>query len=403
MPDDIAASLEAPETPRLLTIAALSRHDAPDCLELALHVLRHHAAIEAADAVLAAAAVVARSRPELLIPDPDVIRSGGDDRHPFDRAVAQSVFWLLSATAQLLEEPCEGELTTMARWLWHDCADHDLMTLADLVALWAEQVVGLTDPKASLVIGLYSRLAEHVRTGVDAKTYATQVLCTISAGDDVMDRLRRAIRADAVAEVGMNVAIGAEPAEDWDPDPLVDQLLVQFASEDEWLAEIGRAQLEELLAGAPTSSLVTGLATTVDELPDHRRSADIEWALVRCYGMPTPAPPFPARFLQRWLDTPLLLDDLVALAALTLLARSAPRRVLRSYLHRAVALSDVRHGAMVAGPLWQCLAAAEPVVVLDLLARWFELGFPAGDLTELVVEVLGDAASDAACSDEGSP
>ena len=121
-------------TPRLLTLLGLTRQPAPECVPLCLELLRTAATGETslpADAMIGAAAVIARTDARKLLPDLTNQSAAAAD----DPDIAQALLPLLSVAGQFLRDLPENPVTDMARSLWADCAALDLMTLADIARL----------------------------------------------------------------------------------------------------------------------------------------------------------------------------------------------------------------------------------------------------------------------------
>lgn len=135
---------------------------------------------------------------------------------------------------------------------------------------------------------------------------------------------------------------------------------------------------------------------TVDSLTPWRRRGEIDWALVqiatalRRHGEDIAV--VPPSLLQRWLDTPQLLNSRGTKIALDLLSRQRPDMAARRYLHRAVAASSEGHAETLMGGLWRALVATEPAAVLAVASRWVAFGFRQNPLLELMLELLGEHA-----------
>jgi hypothetical protein len=403
-PEDLAAELSRAvrdehaagelRTPRLLTLLGLTRVPAPECLDVCLSMLREIGSVDelpAADAVLGAGAIVARSNPRALLPDLAAIVANRQASHEVDRGIVTAIPVLLSLSSLVLRRFGDSAVADMVRWLWCDCAALDLMTLADFVGKQIEKS-NCEDP----IVRLFVDLAEQVNATADQKQYAAQTFEAAGASPAVIERLKLAWRAALVApERG---EIGLEPLSSVDlqpppPEPRVDESLAMFSYDDEDSVELGRAMLDETLeAPRPSAALAYWLTATVDAMPVRRRKADIEWALMRfgtasrhAKGRVLGVPP---SALQRWLDTPQLLNSMSTLIALELLSAQQPSFVVRHYIHRAIALSDVRHAEIMVGSLWRAIGKAEPRTVLMIVCRWLAFGFDRCGFIELLITRL---------------
>jgi hypothetical protein len=386
-------------TPRLLTLLGLTRVCAPECLNVCLGMLRGSGGVDSthacppSDAVLGAAAIVARSNPRALLPDLAAIVANRQASHEVDRGIVTAIPMLLSLSSLVLSRFGDSAVAGMVRWLWCDYAALDLMTLADFVGKQIEKS-NCEDP----IVGLFVDLAEQVNATADQKQYAAQTFEAAGASPAVIERLKLAWRAALVAPDRSE--IGLEPLSSFDlepplPEPRVDEGLAMFSYADEDIIEYGRAMLDEMLeAPRPSDALVYWLTVTVDAMPAQRRKADIEWALTmlgtasrhakgRVLGVPTSV-------LQRWLDTPQLLNSMFTLIALELLGAQQTSLVVRHYIHRAIALSDVRHAEIMVGSLWRAIGKAEPRTVLMIVSRWFAFGFDRCEFIELLIKLLAD-------------
>ena len=78
--------------------------------------------------------------------DPDVAKE-------IDRDVVGSIPFLLVYSADVLRQSNEDAVVNMVRWLWYDCAAHDLMTLAEFVGMHLERS-GVDDPILGLFVSL---------------------------------------------------------------------------------------------------------------------------------------------------------------------------------------------------------------------------------------------------------
>ncbi len=377
---------------RLLIIVAAVGCDDPGCLEAARTVLRGPADGVISVVGVAAGVIVARAEPQSLVPDPDsILTTPSELSSGVDVSIARSVPYLLAASAQLLERDGEDEVTALVRGLWHDCAAHDLMALADFVANWVELVDGAVPVGG--IVDLLVDLATQVGATADAKRYVGRVLADVGIGGEALDRMGRVWRAAAVAEgVGRGLSLGEAPlaADAAATDPLVDELLVQFADGDEMGIELARIRLEALLDERATSAVGYWLAATIDALDDRRRHDEIGWILLRAISTRAA---LPAGFLRRWLDAPALLNEREATMALIILSRSEPAAVAADYLERAIAVSNVRHASIVVGDLWRAMTHAAPGVVLQVACRWSALGLDESDFSELVEGVISEVAA----------
>jgi hypothetical protein len=384
-----------PLTARLMTLLGLTRVPATECLDVCLGMLRGVGSAHSADhpppsdAVLGAAAIVARSNPRALLPDLAAIVANPQTSDSVDHGIVAAIPMLLSISSLVLSRFGDSAVTDMVRWLWRDCAALDLMTFADFVVKQIEKSDG-EDPMAELFVDLTDR----ANATADQKRYAAQLFEAAGANPAVIERLKLAWRAAAVApERG---EIGSEPLPPTDldpplPDPRVDEALAAFSDSDEDMVELGRAILDEMLERQrPSAALVYWLTVTVDDLPVRRRKGDIQWAL-RALGTASRRfsrlPGISPLVLQRWLDTPQLLssDHLIALELLT--ARQ-PSLVVRHYIHRAIAASDVLYAEMTVGSLWRAIGKAETGAVLMIVSRWFAFGFDRCEFIELLIRLL---------------
>ena len=211
--------------------------------------------------------------------------------------------------------------------------------------------------------------------------------------DEVIEQLQNAWRAICVAPALNHT----EPSAIADPEPpapdaRVDQFLAVLSEGDEQSVELAQISIEQILEHTPSRALTWWLAVTVDALPPWRRRRDIDWALVqivtalRRHGEATIA--VPPSVLQRWLDTPQLLNSIGTKIALDLLSRQQPEVVVQRYLHRAVAASSEGHAEILMGGLWRALVASEPAALLAVASRWVSFDFGKNSLLELLIDLL---------------
>ena len=382
-------------TPRLLTLLGLTRVPSPECLEVSLSVLRGLGSAQVrlpTDAVLGAAAIIALSRPRALLPDIAAFQANPNAAEGIDRDVVSAIPELLAISNEWLGQAGTSAVADMARWLWRDCADCDPRTLADFVGMYVEKL-GCEAP----IVGLFVDLLEQLTASADAKRYAGECLGGAGASDAVIKRLKLAWCATLVLpERG---AADPEPAptgnpEPQPPDPRVDEALAMFSEGDQQLVEIARVMLDEMFEEPqPSAALVYWSIVTVDALSEERRRrTDIDWAL-RALGTVGHRHPgrllhVPPSILQRWLETPQLLSATTTYISLELLSRLQPGLVVRRYLHRAIAVSDERHSAILFGDLWRRIVRADPCAVFSIVGRWFAFGFDRCDLTDMLLELL---------------
>ena len=377
--EDAAGGLR---TPRLLTLLGMTREPAADCVPLCVALLHHEPNTSSplpVDATLGAAAIVARVKPRSLLPDLE---------SKSDAELAPALPLLLSISSGFLGELPDNSVTDMVRWLWFDCAKCDLMTVTDLVA-WQAQASGADDPLVNLLVDLVERLP----ASADQKNYAGQRLNEAGLSPDVIEQLQTAWRASRVAPVPVQV----ESTEIVDPDPPLpdaraDQWLAMFAEGDETSVEMARVAIDQMFEDKPSKALPWWVALTVDALPPWRRRDDIDWTLVqtatalRRHGAESVA--VPPSVLQRWLDTPQLLNSRGTKIALDLLSRRQPDVIVQRYLHRAVAASSESHSEILMGGLWSKLAAHEPAALLAIASRWVTAGFGQNSFLELLLDQL---------------
>jgi hypothetical protein len=343
------------------------------------------------DAVLGAAAVVARSDPRALLPDVSAVVANPQAVDGVDRDIFAALPVLVSASSEVLHEFGESAIAGMVRWLWFDCATFDLMTFADIVGMQVEQS-GCEDP----MVGLFVDLAEQVTATAEQKRYVVQRFEAAGASPAAIERLKLAWRATLVApergEVGPDALPSADPEPPL-PEPRVDESLAMFDADDERGVEIARVMLEQMFeANQPSPAIVYWLMVTVDAMPARRRRRDVGWALTvlgsasrRASGsLPGVLP----SVLQRWLDAPQLLSPLSTLIALELLSARQPSLVVRGYIHRAIALSDVRHAEIQVGRIWRAVVEAEPGIVLMIVSRWLAFSFDRCDFIALLINLL---------------
>jgi hypothetical protein len=174
-------------TPRLLTLLGLTRVPAPECLDVCLGMLGEFGSADEPppfDAVLGAAAVVARSDPRALLPDVSAVVANPQAVDGVDRDIFAALPVLVSASSEVLREFGEGAIASMVRWLWFDCATFDLMTFADIVGMQLEQS-GCEDP----MVGLFVDLAEQVNAAAEQKRYVVQRFEAAGAGPAAIERL----------------------------------------------------------------------------------------------------------------------------------------------------------------------------------------------------------------------
>ena len=376
-------------TPRLLTLLGMTREPVVECVPLCVDLLRSEVNKNSSlpsDAMLGAAAIVARSTPQALLPDLGAVSNA--EAQDSEREKAKVLSLLLAISSGFLSELPDNGVTDMARWLWFDCATHDLMTVVDFVG-WQVQESGADDSLVQLIVDLVERLP----ASAEQKNYAGRSLKDAGATDEVIDQLQNAWRAICVApalnhaEPSMN-ADSEPPA----PDARVDQFLAVLSEGDEQSVELSQISIEQILEHTPSPALTWWLAVTVDALPPWRRRRDIDWALVqivtalRRHGEATIA--LPPSVLQRWLDTPQLLNSIGTKIALDLLSRQRPGVVAQRYLHRAVAASSEGHAEILMGGLWRALVASEPTALLAVASRWVSFDFGKNSLLELLIDLL---------------
>jgi hypothetical protein len=92
--------------------------------------------------------------------------------------------------------------------------------------------------------------------------------------------------------------------------------------------------------------------------------------------------------LQRWLDAPQLLSSISTLIALELLSAQQPRLVLRHYIHRTIALSDMRAAEILVGRIWRAIVEADPGTGPMVVSRWLAFGFDNCAFIELLLKLL---------------
>ena len=376
-------------TPRLLTLLGLTREPVLECVPLCVDLLRAELNKNSSlpsDAMLGAAAIVARSTPQALVPDLTAVNNAEAQDNERDKAKVLSL--LLAISSGFLSELPDNGVTDMARWLWLDCATSDLMTVVDFVG-WHVQESGADDSLVSLIVDL----VERVPASAKEKNYAGNCLKDAGATDAVIEQLQNAWRAICVAPALNH----SEPTAIADPEPpapdaRADQFLAVLSEGDEQSVELAQISIEQILEQTPSHALSWWLAVTVDALPPWRRCRDIDWALVqivtalRRHGEAMIA--VPPSVLQRWLDTPQLLNSISTKIALDLLSRQQPEVVVRRYLHRAVAASSEGHAEILMGGLWRALAASEPEVLLAVASRWVSFDFGKNSLLELLIDLL---------------
>jgi hypothetical protein len=388
---------DALRTPLLLTLLGLTRQPAPEFVPLCLDLLRALAVtpMPPGDAVLSAAAVVARTQPRALLPDIATLQTAMPEAQAIDRDVVQALPVLFEISSRFLRGLPDSAVSDMARWLWSDCAALDLMSLVDFAGLHVERS-GADDPIAGLMVDLVERVAATE----DQKRYAGQRLKQAGVGATLIEQLHTAWGAIRVAPASH--PDGAEPPPIVEPEPpspeaRVDGWLAEFSEGDDHGVELARAAIDGIFEELhPPAALAWWVAVTVDALPPRRRRTDINWALVqtatalRRHGESmTVVPP---SLLRRWLDTPQFLDATGTAIALDLLSREQPGLVAQRYLHRAVAASDTPHAGILMGGLWRALAMAEPATVLEVASRWLTFGFGRSDFLVLLLDLLIDRA-----------
>lgn len=391
-------STGALRTPRMLTLLGMTRVPMPECLPVCLDLLRGLAATETpppADAALGAAAIVARTQPRALLPDVATVQADPQAAQAIDQGIVQALMLLLSITSKFLRELPDNAVTDMARWLWYDCATLDLMTLADFAGLHVERS-GVDDP----IVGLIVDLVERVPATADQKRYASERLQQANVGATVIEQLQNAWRAIRVAPPD-SVSVGAPTISDPEPpppEPRIDEWLAAFSEGDDVGVELARVAIDGMFEQTPPPvALAWWLAITVDALPPRRRRTDIDWALVqfavtlRRFGERVSM--VPPSLLQRWIDTPQLLNPRGTQIALDLLGRQQPALVLQHCLHRAVAASSERHAEMLMGGMWRELAAAQPSQVLGIASRWIAFGFGQSAFLEMLLDHLIERVS----------
>ncbi len=229
-------------TPRLLTLLGLTRVAVPECLPICLDLLRALAATATpppADAALGAAAIVACTQPRALLPDLACVGTNPQAAAAVDRDIVLALIPLLSITSQLLHNLPDNAVTDMARWLWHECAKLDLMTLADVAGIHVRKSGG-DDPLVRLMLDLI----ERVPATADQKRYAGEVLQGAGVGAAVVEQLHTAWRAITVAPAPDPATILPPPVVDHEPpppEPRVDEWLAAFSEGDDADAELARA------------------------------------------------------------------------------------------------------------------------------------------------------------------
>jgi hypothetical protein len=229
----------------------------------------------------------------------------------------------------------------------------------------------------------------------DQKRYASQRLKQANVGAAVIEQMQNAWRSIRVAPTNPASA-GAPPVADPEappPEPRIDEWLADFSEGDDVGIELARCAIDEMFDQTPPpDALAWWVAITVDALPPPRRRTDIDWALVR-FAVTSRrhgerASMVPASLLQRWLDTPQLLNPVGTQIALDLLSRQQPRLVAQRYLHRAVTASCERHAKMLVAGTWRALAVAEPSAVLGVASRWIAFGFGQSAFLEMLLDEL---------------
>jgi len=291
----------------------------------------------------------------------------------------------------VLRECADSAIGNIVRWLWHDCAALDLMTLADFVGMQVEKS-SCEDP----IVGLLVDLVEQVNVTPDQKRYAAHRFEAAGANPAVVGRLKLAWRAALVAPERSEIRSEPVPSAHREapvPEPRVDESLAMLGSGDAQVIELARAMLDEMFEQRPPSAaLVYWLTVTVDELPAECRKGEIEWVLRRLIIASRSAfsslPGIPPLVLQRWLETPQLLSANSTLIALELLSAQQPALVVRHYIHRAIALSDVRNAEITVGNLWRAIAKADAGTVLMIVSRWLAFGFDQCEFIELLMGLL---------------
>jgi hypothetical protein len=382
-------------TPRLLTLLGLTRQPASECLPLCLDLLRALTTTPTLpiDAALGAAAIVARTQPRALLPDIATLQAASPAAQAIDRDMVQALPVLLQISSTFLREMPDSAVSDMARWLWSDCATLDLMSLVDFAGLHVERS-GADDPIGGLLVDL----VERVVATADQKRYAGQRLQQAGVGATLSEQLQGAWRAIRVAPASEPDSAKLPTITDPNPpspEARIDELLFAFSEGDEYCVELARAAIDGIFEEMHRpAALAWWVAVTVDGLPPRRRREDIGWALVktstalRLHGESVTV--VPPSLLQRWLDSPQLLDAAGTAIALDLLSRQHPGVVVHRYLHRAVASSDQRHAGILMGGLWRSLAMAEPAAVLAVASRWLAFGFGRSDFFVMLVDLLAE-------------
>jgi hypothetical protein len=333
----------------------------------------------------------------MLLPDLALAQADPQAAQAIDKEIVHALTPLLWITSEFLRDLPENAVTQMARWLWCDCAALDLMTLADFVGLHFEKS-GADNPMVELMVDL----VERVPATADQKRYAGRRLEEAGVGAAAVEQLQNAWRAIRVAPMPDSASLRPLLVADPDPPPSelrVDEWLAAFIEGDETSIELARAAIDEMFEDRhPPVALPWWAAVTVDALPPPRHRTDIDWALLRIgttlrkHGEQMSM--VPPSLLQRWLNTPQLLDPNGTRIALDLLSRQQPGLVAQRFLHRAVAASGERHPGIVMGGMWRAVAAIEPATLLLVASRWIAFGFGESPFLELLLEVLIECIRD---------
>lgn len=382
-------------TPRLLTLLGLTREPSQACVDASLGVLRKIGGAQQrlpTDAVLGAAAIIALSRPRALLPDIAAFQANPGGAEPIGQDLVSAIPQLIAISNEWLRQSGTSAVANMVRWLWRDFAVCDLSAVSDFAGMSVEKL-GCKEP----IFELFADIVEQLPATADEKRYARDCIEASGGSSVVIARLNAAWRATLVLPE-RDAAVSEEPMSGTDaeppaPDPRVDEALVLFSEDNPQLVELGKAMLDDMF-GEPrlSAALVFWLLVTVDALPERRRSADIDWVLMRlgelCRREPHRVLHAPGSILQKWLDVPRLLSATATCIALELLSRAQPVLIVRRYLHRAIAVSDERNSRVLKADLWRRVVRADAGVVFLIVARWFAFGFERCELTDLLLELL---------------
>jgi hypothetical protein len=383
-------------TPRLLTLLGLTREPLPEyvhfCHDL-LHAQLTASSLLSADTLLGTAAIVARTTPSVLLPDIDTLKAG--QKYDIQAAQAQVgvlKILLLISNEVLLENP-DNIIANMVRRIWYDCAIFDLMTLGDIVVKRIEDY-GWEAP----IIELFLDLIECIPVTDNPKSYVGGLLQEAGISKAAEQRQKIAWRAVRVAPP-QNLSTGKSAMIE-DPQPpmheaRIDEYLAMFAEGNKNNIELARVVIDQMFGDGrvkPPVALSWWVAVTVDALPTFRRRSDISWALVRIIAtlrrFGTHLALVPPSLLQRWLETPQLLDEDGTMIVLNLLCQQQPEIVIKKYLYRTVIASDINTPEILMGDCWKALAENNPEVLLAVASRWLYFGFDMNEFSYMLMDVL---------------